>query len=49
MLFEMERRGHENDAFDQFGLLEPWHGVIPPLEFLAGQSVAIFQKGDFRR
>jgi hypothetical protein len=41
-----DRRGHVNLSFDQLGLLELGHRIVPPLELGAGQAVAVLQRKD---
>jgi hypothetical protein len=35
-----------DDSFDELGFLETRHRIVPPLELLAAQPVALFQTWD---
>ena len=42
-MFEGNKRGHVDDSFDEFGLLNVRHGLVTALELRAGQPVAVAQ------
>jgi hypothetical protein len=38
--------GSIDDSLNQFGFFQIGHGVVTTLKFIAGELVAIFQKGN---
>jgi hypothetical protein len=44
VLVEADGRGHVHDPLKEFSLLQPRHGVIPPLEFGRRHPVAGFER-----
>jgi len=44
-----DRRGHVDDSFDQFGLLQVRHRGVAPLELVAREAIACTQSGNTGR